>query len=140
MYDMDVNEIKQLIKKSKMENGMTKDEATLNYYDELSLLLEDIEYFTLYLKRHKTSKFNFDIKVNYGSSSKSFMDIWKLYEYRKDRESIDATFAKFSLLQAIIEEEIYDLCKDRNGETVQATFIVKTYDNGTVIYNLTDVE
>ena len=104
MYDMDVNEIKQLIKKSKMENGMTKDEATLNYYDELSLLLEDIEYFTLYLKRHKTSKFNFDIKVNYGSSSKSFMDIWKLYEYRKDRESIDATFAKFSLLQAIIED------------------------------------
>ena len=30
MYDMDVYEIKQLIKKSKMENGMTKDEATWN--------------------------------------------------------------------------------------------------------------
>lgn len=53
---------------------------------------------------------------------------WATYIIYEDKEYVIGT------------KEIYDLCKDRNGETVQATFIVKTYDNGTVIYNLTDVE
>lgn len=37
-------------------------------------------------------------------------------------------------------KEAYNLCKGREGETIKATFNIKTYDDGSIVYNLIDVE
>lgn len=48
------------------------------YYQKLNALKEDVEFFTLYMKRNKKSDFDFNIRISYSCSFRAFNDIWML--------------------------------------------------------------
>ena len=55
------------------------------YYQKLNALKEDVEFFTLFMKRNKKSDFDFNIRVSYSCSIKAINDIWEKYEnYQKN--------------------------------------------------------
>lgn len=72
------------------------------YYQKLNALKEDVEFFTLYMKRNKKSDFNFDIRISYSCSFKAFNDIWKKYDYYQ--KNLETAFSEFIVLKSIIED------------------------------------
>ena len=73
---------------------MTTDE----YFEKLFALQEDIEFFNLYMKRNKKSRYELSVKVSAG---RAFDDVWKKYGYGTDKDSIERTFAEITLLDAV---------------------------------------
>lgn len=71
------------------------------YYQKLNALKEDVEFFTLYMKRNKKSDFNFDIRISYSCSFKAFNDIWEKYDYYQ--KNLETAFSEFIVLKSIIE-------------------------------------
>lgn len=72
------------------------------YYQKLNALKEDVEFFTLYMKRNKKSDFNFDIRISYSCSFRAFNDIWKKYDYYQ--KNLEKAFSEFIMLKNIIED------------------------------------
>lgn len=72
------------------------------YYQKLNALKEDVEFFTLYMKRNKKSDFNFDIRISYSCSFKAFNDIWEKYNYYQ--KNLETAFSEFIVLKSIIED------------------------------------
>lgn len=72
-----------------------------NYYMELKALQEDLEFFTLYIKRNqKSTKFGFRIIPTEFSYTKSLSDIFEATGFYKD--NIEDTYCMFILLKSII--------------------------------------
>lgn len=74
------------------------------YWENLIDLEEDIEFFRMYMKRNKKSKFNFDLKVSCGTARNAFNDIWKKHGYSAKEEDIEDTFCEFVLIRSVIED------------------------------------
>lgn len=72
------------------------------YYQKLNALKEDVEFFTLYMKRNKKSDFDFNIRVSYSYSFRAFNDIWKKYDYYQ--KNLETAFSEFIVLKNIIED------------------------------------
>lgn len=72
------------------------------YYQKLNALKEDVEFFTLYMKRNKKSDFDFNIRVSYSCSFMAFNDIWKKYDYYQ--KNLETAFSEFIVLKSIIED------------------------------------
>lgn len=72
------------------------------YYQKLNALKEDVEFFTLYMKRNKKSDFNFDIRISYSCSFKAFNDIWEKYDYYQ--KNLETACSEFIVLKSIIED------------------------------------
>lgn len=92
---------------TKMNEGMVIDIArrmigTDIYYQKLNALKEDVEFFTLYMKRNKKSDFNFDIRISYSCSFRAFNDIWEKYDYYQ--KNLEKAFSEFIMLKNIIED------------------------------------
>lgn len=92
---------------TKMNEGIVVDIArrmigTDIYYQKLNALKEDVEFFTLYMKRNKKSDFNFDIRISYSCSFRAFNDIWKKYDYYQ--KNLEKAFSEFIMVKNIIED------------------------------------
>lgn len=72
------------------------------YYQKLNALKEDVEFFTLYMKRNKKSDFDFNIRISYSCSFRAFNDIWKKYDYYQ--KNLETAFSEFIVLKSIIED------------------------------------
>ena len=72
------------------------------YYQKLNALKEDVEFFTLFMKRNKKSDFDFNIRVSYSCSFKAFNDIWEKYDYYQ--KNLETAFSEFIVLKSIIED------------------------------------
>ena len=72
------------------------------YYQKLNALKEDVEFFTLFMKRNKKSDFDFNIRVTYSCSFKAFNDIWEKYDYYQ--KNLETAFSEFIVLKSIIED------------------------------------
>lgn len=92
---------------TKMNEGIVVDIArrmigTDIYYQKLNALKEDVEFFTLYMKRNKKSDFNFNIRISYSCSFRAFNDIWKKYDYYQ--KNLEKAFSEFIMVKNIIED------------------------------------
>lgn len=75
------------------------------YYEELNMLKSDVEFFNLFMKREKKSKFEFTVKVGYGSSNKAFEGLWKRYGFSSSY--LENVYVEFELIKMLINQ-IYD--------------------------------
>ena len=75
------------------------------YYEELNMLKSDVEFFNLFMRREKKSKFEFTVKVGCGSSNKAFEGLWKRYGFSSSY--LENVYVEFELIKMLINQ-IYD--------------------------------
>lgn len=75
------------------------------YYKELNMLKSDVEFFNLFMRREKKSKFEFTVKVGCGSSNKAFEGLWKRYGFSSSY--LENVYVEFELIKMLINQ-IYD--------------------------------
>lgn len=75
------------------------------YYEELNMLKSDVEFFNLFMRRDKKSKFKFTVKVGCGSSNKTFEGLWKRYGFSSSY--LENVYVEFELIKMLINQ-IYD--------------------------------
>lgn len=79
------------------------------YYEELRLLEEDLQFFRLYISRNKKSAYNFQI-LPVQMCGYAFHDIYRLYGFSDSY--IEEVFAIFTLMKAIVSDVYNNVCND----------------------------
>ena len=73
--------MKNWLEENELWDKLSKNDKE-TFYEDVVNLKEDLEFFTLYLKRNKKSKFNFNISFSKGLNTKFLNDLYtKSYGY-----------------------------------------------------------
>ena len=76
--------MKNWLEENELWDKLSKNDKE-TFYEDVVNLKEDLEFFTLYLKRNKKSKFNFNISFSKGLNTKFLNDLYtKSYGYHID--------------------------------------------------------
>lgn len=76
--------MKNWLEENELWDKLSKNDKE-TFYEDVVNLKEDLEFFTLYLKRNKKSKFNFNISFSKGLNTKFLNDLYtKSYGYHTD--------------------------------------------------------
>ena len=79
------------------------------YYEELRLLKEDLQFFSMYIYRNKKSAYGFQL-IPVQMCGYAFHDIYRRYGFSDSY--IEEVFAIFTLMKAIVFDVYNNICND----------------------------
>lgn len=81
-----------------------KDSYFEAYYKDIRELAEDLQFFDMYIKRNKKSKFQFKIIFTDGITRNFLIDLYKNYSYNFDQEYIEKIYILYNSAKMIMDQ------------------------------------
>lgn len=85
-----------------------------DYFEEIRLLRDDIEFFSAYVRRNKKSNFTFHLIPCQKSTYHAFKDIYEVFSL--DSFCIDNAYAVYTVMKAIIIDTYEQTMKFNSGQ------------------------